>query len=314
MPTTEKLITLSRVNADKSVSVYYPKTVAGQVFLDAQGTTLADHVNDTNIHLSATERARLTATGGANGYALLDNNGFVPAANINPAVLAITTEFTNIAAMTAGADNVPQGQLVWVNDASADDTVETGWAVYRKKVGVGIDYSIVNPVTTYVAASGTAEAGVVYYTDNTGSTEAEVEVGDDVSTLFVAQVTEGGWTKVAESESLDVVVNWANIVGKPESSVALIDDAVSKRHTHNNRETVLEKLVNTSVDDTIGLSFDGAPIAFQSEVSHLALATTSNVDTVAAGMQENDLIFIVTNDNYTLPQSTATVIPSGGGE
>ncbi|HOP80066.1 MAG TPA: hypothetical protein PLZ21_05805, partial [Armatimonadota bacterium] len=43
------------------------------------------------------------------------------------------------------------------------------------------------------------------------------------------------WVKTAEAESIDVVQQWANIQGKPTSSVASIDDAVSKRHSHSNK-------------------------------------------------------------------------------
>ena len=43
------------------------------------------------------------------------------------------------------------------------------------------------------------------------------------------------WIKTAESESIDVVQQWADIQDKPTSSVANIDDAVSKRHSHGNK-------------------------------------------------------------------------------
>lgn len=46
------------------------------------------------------------------------------------------------------------------------------------------------------------------------------------------------WTKTAESESIDVVQKWADIQGKPTSSVANIDDAVSERHSHSNKTTL----------------------------------------------------------------------------
>jgi hypothetical protein len=136
---TQKLITLTRVNADKSVTAYYPKTVSSQVYL-TDTLTVKDHVDNTNIHLSATERAMFTNLNQANGLVQLDTNGFVPTANINPAVLAITTEFADIAAMLAST-GVEPGQLVWVNDASGDTTVTSGWAIYRKRVGTGIDYT-----------------------------------------------------------------------------------------------------------------------------------------------------------------------------
>jgi hypothetical protein len=239
------------VNADKSVSAYYPKTVASQVFVTAN-TTVYDHVTNTNIHLSAAERAMFTNLNQANGLVQLDANGFVPTSNINPAVLAITTEFADIAAMLAST-GVEPGQLVWVNDATGDTSVTSGWAIYRKRVGVGIDY-------TQLA----------------------------------------GWTKVAESEGLDVVVQWDNIQGKPSSTPAQIDQAVTDDHTHSNK-AALDLLADATSGSDVGLTYNGEAVAFQSEVSHLALATEANVDTVAAGMAENDIIFVVTNDNYSFP-------------
>jgi hypothetical protein len=137
---TQKLITMTRVNGSGALEIFYPKTVAQNVFIDAT-TKVSDHVVDTNLHITATERTALTNFNQANGFAKLDSNGFVPTANINPSILAITTEFNNIAGMTAGAANIEEGQLVWVNDASADATVTSGWAIYRKKVGQSIDYT-----------------------------------------------------------------------------------------------------------------------------------------------------------------------------
>ncbi|WP_394424748.1 hypothetical protein [Vreelandella stevensii] len=49
------------------------------------------------------------------------------------------------------------------------------------------------------------------------------------------------WKKISEAESMDVVLSWANLQDKPTSSVADIDDAVSKRHTHANK-TQLDKI------------------------------------------------------------------------
>jgi hypothetical protein len=46
------------------------------------------------------------------------------------------------------------------------------------------------------------------------------------------------WIKSSEAESLDVVLNWASLQNKPTSSVADIDDAVTKRHTHANKATL----------------------------------------------------------------------------
>lgn len=138
MPDVQKLITMSRVNESGTYEIYYPKTVAQQVFIvgTAQGAdqTLADHVGNTDKHLSAAERTALTNYNQANGFLKLGNDGFVPAANLNPAILAITTEFATISALLAATTtDVAEGQLVMVTDASADSTVTSGWAIYRRK-------------------------------------------------------------------------------------------------------------------------------------------------------------------------------------
>lgn len=91
----------------------------------------------------------------------------------------------NIAARNALA---PDGALeVLVVDASADATVDSGWARY------------------------------------------------------VWMVSTSSWLKLAEGESQDLVLSWANLTGKPSSTPAQIDAAVGDRHTHANK-TQLDKV------------------------------------------------------------------------
>jgi len=54
------------------------------------------------------------------------------------------------------------------------------------------------------------------------------------SASYVYNPSTQSWVKVAEYESMDLVITWGNIQGKPSSSPADIDDAVAKRHTHAN--------------------------------------------------------------------------------
>lgn len=58
---------------------------------------------------------------------------------------------------------------------------------------------------------------------------------------YVYEVATTTWTKVSEFESLDVVLQWNNIQGKPTSSPAQIDSAVANSHTHTNK-TQLDKI------------------------------------------------------------------------
>ncbi|MEM4958602.1 MAG: hypothetical protein QXX12_01860 [Nanopusillaceae archaeon] len=57
---------------------------------------------------------------------------------------------------------------------------------------------------------------------------------DTGSALYVYRVSTGEWIKVAEYESMDVVITWDKIQEKPTSSPQDIDDAVAKRHMHSN--------------------------------------------------------------------------------
>lgn len=68
---------------------------------------------------------------------------------------------------------------------------------------------------------------------------------------FTAQVT----YKLAEYESMDVVLQWNSIEGRPTSSVTQIDSAVALSHSHNNK-AVIDKL--TEVDGR--LRYDGKSI------------------------------------------------------
>lgn len=109
--------------------------------------------------------------------------------------------------------DVISGTLCWVEDATADSTVDSGAAAYLAQVN-----------------------------------------GNTVT-----------WVKVAEAESLDVVLQWANIQGKPTSAVADIDDAVSKRHTHDNK-TVLDGITE---DETTGnLVYNGVELNGETGIAY----------------------------------------------
>ena len=76
---------------------------------------------------------------------------------------------------------------------------------------------------------------LVWVLDATG--DSSVKRG---AALYLSNVSNGVTTydKIAEVESLDLVVNWADIQNKPVSTTDNIDDAVSKRHEHTNKSTV----------------------------------------------------------------------------
>ena len=69
------------------------------------------------------------------------------------------------------------------------------------------------------------------------SADPSVESG---SALYAYDFGSSTVYKVAEYESMDLVIQWASIQGRPNSSVAQIDDAVGKAHQHTNKG-VLDK-------------------------------------------------------------------------
>lgn len=86
---------------------------------------------------------------------------------------------------------------------------------------------------------------------------ADVTVGSGAAT-YAYRHSDTSWTKIAEAESMDLIIDWSNIQNKPASAVADIDDAVSKRHTHANM-TSLNKIGESGGE----MTYDGQPVATQ---------------------------------------------------
>ena len=68
--------------------------------------------------------------------------------------------------------------------------------------------------------------------------DATVQTG---AATYVYRLATTEWIKIQEHEGLDLIFEWSTIQNKPSSSVADIDDAVSKRHAHANK-TQLDKV------------------------------------------------------------------------
>jgi hypothetical protein len=70
---------------------------------------------------------------------------------------------------------------------------------------------------------------------------------------YLYNTVTSSWIKISESESLDVVLNWTDIVGGPTSTPTEIDAAVAAAHTHANK-TQLDKI---SEDEDGNLTYSG---------------------------------------------------------
>lgn len=92
--------------------------------------------------------------------------------------------------------------------------------------------------------------------DATG--DATVAVG---AAMYFYEFSTTTWVKVTEFESLDVVLNWASIQDKPASTVAEIDDAVARKHSHTNAA----QLAKVGEDVNGDFTYNGAGI--QAEIA-----------------------------------------------
>lgn len=130
-------------------------------------------------------------------------------------------------------------------------------ALANAAVNAALATAAANPITVVanIAARDTAIASetnnnLYLVTDATG----DVTVSSGAA-LYVYNHANTTTTKIAEYEGMDVQLTWAAIQGKPTSAPSLIDDAVSKRHTHANMIS-LDKIGETGGK----ITYDGALI------------------------------------------------------
>lgn len=91
------------------------------------------------------------------------------------------------------------------------------------------EMTVVNNIAARQALLPLTTTKLVYVVDATG--DSTVTSG---GATYLYNPATSAWIKTSEAESLDVVFNWASIVGGPTSSAAAIDAAVAASHTHAN--------------------------------------------------------------------------------
>ncbi len=109
---------------------------------------------------------------------------------------------------------------------------------------------IVADITARDALTLSANA-MVLVTDASGDSTV-----DSGAALYAYDKANDTFTKVSEYESMDVVVSWTNIQGRPTSTPSQIDQAVANSHTHANK-TNLDKI---SEDADGEITYDGEPV------------------------------------------------------
>jgi len=93
---------------------------------------------------------------------------------------------------------------------------------------------------TEMAGLETYESLLVWVIDASGD-----ENVDEGSALYIYK---DGWELVTQTEALDIEIQWTNIEGRPSSDVEDIDDAVEKKHSHDNKN-VIDNISNNDIDN-----------------------------------------------------------------
>lgn len=138
----------------------------------------------------------------------------------------------------------PAGTTDYVEIYVSDSTGATARRVINEadvRTLISEEVSGLNEVHVYDSITERDAAGVTtsqfaYVVD--ASEDSTVDAG---GASYVYNVSTSEWVKTSESESMDFVFNWEKIVGKPTSTAAAIDEAVTNSHTHSNK-TSLDKI------------------------------------------------------------------------
>lgn len=150
------------------------------------------------------------------------------------------------------------------------DNANSMYATKSELAGMGANF-VVQTIAERNALSGAVVGTIAYVVDATADTS--VTSG---GATYIYNAT--SWTKISEWESMDLVLTWNSIQGRPTSTVSDIDDAVSKKHTH----------VNTTTLDDLGaastrLTFRSKEVAYIEDVTNQVVVSTTQPSNQFAG-------------------------------
>lgn len=118
-------------------------------------------------------------------------------------------------------------------------------AIVDARIAQANELEIVADIAARDALSPTRK--VYVYVQN-ASADTTVNSG---GATYLYNTTDSSWVKISEAESLDVVLNWNALQGKPSSTPTQIDAAVTASHSHANK-TQLDKIGESGGQMTYG--------------------------------------------------------------
>lgn len=122
-------------------------------------------------------------------------------------------------------------------------------SIINSKFAAAGSTTVVNDITARNALQNVVSGAQVYVVNASGDTT--------VKTGGAMYIYNGSsWIKTSETESMDVILNWTGVVGRPDSSPTEIDNAVRASHIHANKST-LDKFAEADGR----LTFDGKSLS-----------------------------------------------------
>lgn len=148
--------------------------------------------------------------------------------------------------------NAPDYLEIYVTDAAGTvarrvPTIHELEALVKSEVDGTQAMFVANDITERDALAPT-KVSRAYVIDATAD-----ETVDSGGASYIYDPAQGVWIKTSEDESMDLVINWADIVGGPSSTPAQIDTAVTNSHTHANK-TEMDKI---GEDEDGNLTYNG---------------------------------------------------------
>lgn len=123
-------------------------------------------------------------------------------------------------------------------------------AIINSKFAASGSTTVVNNITDRNALKNVVSGAQVYVVD--ASADSSVKSG---GAMYISNGS--SWIKTSETESMDIVLSWTLLEGRPTSSVTEIDNAVRASHNHANKST-LDKFGETADNR---LTFDGKSLS-----------------------------------------------------
>lgn len=193
-----------------------------------------------------------------------------------PAAIAIDSPLYQVAG----------GQLYKINVETTAAQVKTGDGLNVETRINTLERALANNAQTHVVADIPARDALLSLItgDICQVLDASADPTVDAGAATYIYMQDGNWKKIAEAESMDIIFNWALLQDKPSSTVAQIDLAVAKQHTHDNIET----LTHISDDGAGNLLFKGKRI----NDGKAWVSVVESLDDLPGNMAENALVFV----------------------